>query len=609
MDRDPRPLRDRFERMDVVRLDVKSLILLVGGYAVLITAFAAGIDRWLHGFESAVVLETARLVAREQAALLSDWSFGALERPDARSRAMLRTRIEDLTQLSEVVSSITVVDRDGLVVASDTQRTGLQALRPDVVFADGRRVRPRPAPAARFFQGGDYAIDVPLVQKDELVGYVEVELQSRRVSGLYLAARRQMLIAAVAGLAGVMLLGGLLQFQLSRRAAFIARTLEDVVPAAEKPGRQGFDEFGRMLKAAGRVRAALGEARRQTSRLQESFSALAQTLRIGVLLLRGDRQLDFANPRALELFGAGSLEELRSRWPAVRPLLEPALGAVGNGPAADRALEIEGAGGGVPKLRLECYRLGGDDCDEYLMLLSDPEALDAVETDMRLANQLQSLSRVYRTVAHELRAPLGAMMIHLDLLRESFAADQGKESQRRSVAVVRAELERLNRTLSETLTQSLSAGDARDRFDLREALSETATLLSPQARRQKVELRTRLPEASVVFVGYKDRLKQSLLNIAVNALEAMPAGGRLTLELEVEGSRATIRIHDTGSGIPPEMLARIYDRDFTTKGEGSGIGLHVAQALVQLHGGEIEVQSEPGHGTRVGVRLPIVPRG
>jgi signal transduction histidine kinase len=593
--------------MNVVRLDVKSMILLVGGYAVLITAFAAGIDRWLHGFENAVVLETARLVAREQAALLSDWSFGALERPDAKSRAMLRTRIEDLTQLSEVVASITVVDRAGFVVASDTQPAGRQALRPDVLFADGRRVRPRPTAASRFFQGGDYAIDVPLVEKDELVGYVEVELQSRRVSGLYLAARRQMLIAAVAGLAGVLLLGGLLQFQLSRRAAAVARTLEDAVPGpSEKPARQGVDEFGRMLKAAGRVRDALGEARRQTSRLQESFSALAQTLRIGVLLLRGDRQLDFANPRAVELFGAVSLEELRSRWPAVLPLLQPALRALGNGSAA---VEIDGAGGGVQKLRLESYRLGGDDCDEYLMLLSDPEALDAVETDMRLANQLQSLSRVYRTVAHELRAPLGAMMIHLDLLRESFAADQGKESQRRSVAVVRGELERLNRTLSETLTQSLSAGDARDRFDLREALTETATLLSPQARRQKVELRTRLPEAPVVFVGYKDRLKQSLLNIAVNALEAMPAGGRLTLELEVEDSRATIRIQDTGSGIPPEMLARIYDRDFTTKGEGSGIGLHVAQALVQLHGGEIEVQSEPGRGTRVGVRLPIVPRG
>jgi signal transduction histidine kinase len=583
------------------------MILLLSGYGVLITAFAAGIDRWLHGFENTVVQETSRLLAREQAALLADWSFGALERPDRKSREMLRTRIEDLTLLSQVVASVTVVDREGHVVASDTRPSGSQTLKPDVVFADGLRVKPRQPAATGFLRGGDYAVDVPLVENDQLVGYVEVELQSKRVSGLFLAARQQMLIAAVAGLAGVVLLGGILQFQISWRAAAIARTLEDAVPGpAERQGGQRLDEFGRVLRAAGRVRDALGEARRQTSRLQESFSALAQTMRMGVLLLRGDQQLDFANPRALELLGAASLDELRSRWRTLRASLEPALGAPGS-PAAP-SVEIEISGEGVPKLRVETYRLGGADCDEYLMLLSDPELLDALETDMRLANQLQSLARVYRTVAHELRAPLGAMMIHLDLLRESFAADDVKESHRRSVTVVRDELERLNRTLSETLTQSLSATDSPDRFDLRDALSETATLLAPQARRQKVELRTRLPDAPVVFVGHRDRLKQCFLNIAVNALEAMPGGGCLIIEMEVEDSRAMIHIRDTGRGIPAEVLARIYDRDFTTKGAGSGIGLHVAQALVQLHGGEIHVESRPGQGTHVDVRLPIVPR-
>jgi signal transduction histidine kinase len=587
-----------------VRLGVKSLILLLGGYGVLITVFAAGIDRWLHGFENTVVLETSRLLAREQAALLADWSFGALDRPDQKSRAMLRTRIEDLTQLSQVVASITVVDRAGLVVASDTRPSGFQTLKPDVVFADGLRVKPRLAADNRFFRGGDYAIDVPLVENNQVVGYVEVELQSKRVSGLFLAARQQMLLAGVAGLAGVVLLGGILQFQISWRAAAIARTLEDAVPApAEPQGRQRLDEFGRVLRAAGRVRDALGEARRKSSRLQESFSALAQTMRMGVLLLRGDQQLDFANPRALELFGAASLDELRARWQGLRASLEPALGGPGS-----PAVEVEIAGQGVARLRVETYQLGAADTGEYLMLLSDPELLDAIETDMRLANQLQGLARVYRTVAHELRAPLGAMMIHLDLLRESFATDDVKESHRRSVSVVRDELERLNRTLSETLTQSFSTTDARDRFDLRDALSETATLLAPQARRQKVELRTRLPDAPVVFVGYRDRLKQSFLNIAVNALEAMPGGGCLIIEMEVADSRAMIHIRDTGGGIPSELLARIYDRDFTTKGAGSGIGLHVAQALVQLHGGEIHVESQPGRGTQVDVRLPVVPR-
>jgi signal transduction histidine kinase len=203
------------------------------------------------------------------------------------------------------------------------------------------------------------------------------------------------------------------------------------------------------------------------------------------------------------------------------------------------------------------------------------------------------------------------MMIHLDLLRESIAlgAEQaGKESQERYVVVLREELHRLNRSLSEVLTGTSPASDQRGRFDLREALAEVGTLLAPQSRRQGVDLRSRTPETPVILVGYRDRLKQSFLNIAVNALEAMPGGGRLSFEMEIENATAVVRITDTGRGIPWDDLERIYERDFTTKATGSGIGLHVARALVELHGGVIGVESEEGQGTRVEVRLPLLPR-
>jgi signal transduction histidine kinase len=222
------------------------------------------------------------------------------------------------------------------------------------------------------------------------------------------------------------------------------------------------------------------------------------------------------------------------------------------------------------------------------------------------------MARVYRTVAHELRAPLSAMMIHLDLLRESLtvdgASDADKENQGRYVVVLREELERLNRSLSEVLTQTIPSPDQRDKFDLREALGELGTLLAPQARRQGVELKTKMPEEPVFLVGHRDRLKQSFLNIAVNALEAMPQGGRMSLEMQLEDGRVRVSIVDTGRGIPSDVLARIYERDFTTKGTGSGIGLYVARTLVEMHGGGIETDSHEGQGTRVEVVLPILLR-
>ncbi len=117
-----------------------------------------------------------------------------------------------------------------------------------------------------------------------------------------------------------------------------------------------------------------------------------------------------------------------------------------------------------------------------------------------------------------------------------------------------------------------------------------------------------MPDAPVVLVGYRDRLKQSFLNIAVNALEALPAGGLMKMDMETEVSQVIVRVSDTGPGIPEALLDRIYDRDFTTKGTGSGIGLYVARVLVEMHGGEIRVESREGQGTEVEVRLPIVAR-
>src|SRR2546426_645361 len=274
-----------------MRVGVKSMLLLIAGYAVLITAFALGIDRWLHGFEGAVTLETSHLLAREEAALLSERTLGALAAPDGTSRTLLRERIQDLTLLSEVVSSIT----------------------------------------------------------------------------------------AVAGLAGVFLLGGILQCQISRQAARIAATLEDAIqPPTERPDRllHG-DEFSRVLRAAGRVRQALSAARQETSRLQEGFSALAQAMRMGVLLLRGDREPDFANPRALELLGFPSLDELKARWPTIRDAIESELGRRDPGAESAPAVHIELPGPGVPKLRVEMYRLGDEDHAQHLVLLNDPQILDS----------------------------------------------------------------------------------------------------------------------------------------------------------------------------------------------------------------------------------------
>jgi two-component system, NtrC family, sensor histidine kinase HydH len=592
-----------------MRLGVKASLLLSAGYVLLLGAFALGVDRWLRAFEEATTAETVRLLAREQAGILSERTYEALLAPDGASHRRLRERVEDVLLLSEIVKSVTVVDARGHVVASDRWRVGETFPTPDAVFGASRDLRADPLTDRAFFGGGDYAVSIPFPEGDRLVGYVRMDLHSGRVADLYRDARQRLLVLALLGLSGVALLGLLLQVQMSRRAATLARVLEDAGTGPPPPVRG--DEFAHALAAASRVRHELTEVREERARLHQGFDALAQVMKVGVVLVGTDRRIDFANERAIELFGVHDVDALRVLWSRSAPDVGALFADDGSHPGGRaRGIGIDADG---RALQLEVYRQAAPAGHQYLALVHDPRALDAVETDVRLASQLDGLARTYRTAAHEIRSPLAALLINLDLLRDSLergeAAGDGARRQRDAyVSVLSQELTRLDRSLSELLTQSLPAPDSQERLDLRSLVDELGMLLAPQARRLAIELSIRLPPNDVVLVGYRDRLKQAFLNVAVNALEAMPQGGRMWIEMQECPDRVRVEVRDTGPGIPAELLARIYESDFTTKGGGSGIGLYVARTAVELHGGAIEALSAPGEGTTVAIDLPLVPR-
>jgi two-component system, NtrC family, sensor histidine kinase HydH len=596
-----------------MRLDVKAALLLLTGYVLLMAALAFGVDRWLEAAETEMTEATVRLLAREATAQIVDRIYAALETPNAFSRLQLRERIQDLVLLSESVSSVVVVDANGHVIASDDQG-GADSERPQpspgALFGNDPTIRAVPLSPRPFFRGGQYTVYIPLLDGNRLIGYFRVEFHSQRVERLYAHARRHLLTLALLGLAGVALLGLFLQAQMGRRAARITSVLNDsplaphgLIPRAE-------DEFSKALAAAGRVRQALNDAQRESSRLHLGLGALGSVMKMGVLLASGG-SVEFANARALELFGVASPADLAKAWVAAQPRVIQAFRGQDFDGRRARTVDVRVDGENKP-LRVEMYRLGGEDSDEYLILLNDPRILDALETDVRLASGLDSFARFYRTAAHDIKAPLSAVMINLDLLRETLGDERtapapSKEQQKHYVAVLREELSRLNRSLADLLNQTATVQAPGQRFDLAATLRELGALLGPQARSQGVDLALDLPRCEVPLVGHKDRLKQAFLNIVVNGLEAMPGGGRLDIRMTLDDGHGRISFRDNGKGIPPQLLERIYEADFTTKCQGSGIGLHVARTLVHLHGGGILVKSAGGTGTDVVIDLPLVP--
>jgi signal transduction histidine kinase len=193
--------------------------------------------------------------------------------------------------------------------------------------------------------------------------------------------------------------------------------------------------------------------------------------------------------------------------------------------------------------------------------------------------------------------------MHVELARMKLAhQDYDLDPQ---MDIITNEIMRLDRVvktfLDFTRPVQLNLSDMR----LRDLMEEIASLARPQAAAAGIEIVEQIQVEDSTITVDVDLLKQAVLNIVVNAIEAMPGGGTLRFEAVLKGDDAEIRITDSGPGIPPDVKEKIYDLYFTTKEHGSGIGLAMTFRIIQLHDGTIDFASEPGHGTTFVLRFPV----
>lgn len=450
-----------------------------------------------------------------------------------------------------------------------------------------------------------------LWQHHEVVTARETAALSSQPSLHYDAAIRRLGIESVCALALVGGLGLGLYMLLVRRGREVTELLAAALAGRRPSAPEVSDEFRSAFAAVERVGEELHLERERGAQTRERLTALSLLIDVGVLLVSPDRLLDHANPRACELLGCADAAELGRRWPEIVELLDPAL-RLADESTAQSDVEVP-APVGPRTLRCLAYPLAEEQQRVYLVLLRDRVTLDALETDLMLASQLRALSRVYRAVTHDLRAPLNAMTLNLDRLESALRRGEGAGGEAATTGhyldVLREEIERLDRSLEFLLTETTPAGRGRQEFDARAMLQEIERLLEPQARLQHVALESRLPGVAVRIAGQRDRLKQAILNVAINALDAMSEGGALEMSLEARPDEAEVLIADSGHGIPEEVRPRIFDAHFTTKTTGTGIGLYVARSIIEGHGGEITVESAPGRGSAFRLRLPTMGHG
>ncbi len=222
--------------------------------------------------------------------------------------------------------------------------------------------------------------------------------------------------------------------------------------------------------------------------------------------------------------------------------------------------------------------------------------------EQRLAEaeaQTRRLQSVGAKVAHELKNPLAAIKGLCQLIARTPASDRTAAR----LAVVDAEIARMETILAEYLTFSRPLEDVRiEEVDLAAIAKDVVDVLAGRAAQSAVELASS-PEA-VPFHGDSRRLREALLNLVANALEATPAGGQVSISCRTQGNGAVIEIRDSGRGITPEHLAKMGTSFFTTRANGTGLGVVLAQGVVSQHRGQLQYHSQPGAGTTATIHLP-----
>lgn len=239
-----------------------------------------------------------------------------------------------------------------------------------------------------------------------------------------------------------------------------------------------------------------------------------------------------------------------------------------------------------------------------MVLLKDLESIKTLRSLVSYSAKLAALGRLTSGVAHEVKNPLNAMTIHLELLKERLGASQ--EPIQEHLEVIGNEIKRLDRAVQGFLKFMRPQELALTSVDLNGLLRELEALLRPEWQNAGVHFVVDSDSEFHSIRGDEELLRQAFLNILLNACQAMPKGGTIRIATALDqGEYVRVTISDEGAGIPPEELEKIFSLYYTTKPGGSGIGLSLAYRFVQLHDGSIDVSSEVGKGTAFVVRLPL----
>ncbi len=537
----------------------------------------------------------------------------------------LTAQVENALAHSPSIYEVSIVDNRGQVlISSDPARPGqvvLHTLPLDELAGSNFLKQIRVIlPGHRV-----YEVTLAVQVSGEPFGEIRAATESGLVrADVWPAVRSAFLILLIAVPAATLLAAFVSSISLAPLARISAQL--DRISAGEFDQKPiaGSDEFGQVSTKISQIGQQLRGVREIFSTLRENLNQVMAGLEDGLLLFTREGHVVMVSP-AVEKFLDVPSDQLLGRraldiFPPEHPLRQ-ALHFNGETPAPLPATELRLVSPGDPPgvgrlISVSVQSISEETGDNpgqmgTLVTLRDLESLERIGSELQVSEGLAAISRVTAGVAHEVKNPLNSMRLWLENLKESLALDSAQlpgtagDSAKKAVAVLDSEIDRLDHVVKRFLDFTRAPDLHLEETQLAGLLEEIFNVARPQIERAGLHAEAQL--AGDVPPVRVDRalIQQAILNLILNAAEATPAGGRVTLHLARRGDSAEVSVSDTGRGIPLELRARVFQLFFTTRKGGSGIGLATAYRTVQLHNGSIDFESEMGQGTTFRIELPL----
>jgi signal transduction histidine kinase len=610
--------------MPALRLKTKLVAAITGLVAAIVTALAGfyiaeGVHQRIQEAYNSAELVRQQIYAVAHGALEADLTSTKV---DLTNPAQVAAAIEEVLQTDYELNALldsAVGNSPTIYDATITDARGLALLHTNPAYFG------KPVPQREDFlnvvHGGIrkqlkiiygpaqvYDVRLPLIRDGKPFGEVRVGVSTVFLKDQVQERMRSALLLSGGAIFICMLVAAALSNLALHPLAAISRRL-DLITAGqaettELPARRS-DEYGVVSTKIERLGRQMRSVQEVFSALKENLDQMMANLQDGVMLFTSDfravlvsasaeRFLD--KPRSAML--GSSAGEIFSEDSALGRAILHAIRAHQPIDLED----IESEQGHHTQISLDFIEEHGERIGA-LLTLRDAESVHRIEDEIELSRRLAAIGRLTSGVAHEVKNPINAIVLHLALLRQKLQAND--PDTRRYMDVIGSEIHRLDRVV-QTLVDFTRPVELRlVETDLRRLVDEVVMLASPEAEQHKVHIeRQTVPEPLPARVD-ADLVKQALFNIVLNGVQAMPGGGSLRLACRRDGESALISAADQGQGIPAELRDKVFNLYFTTKKGGSGIGLAMAYRVVQLHHGSVEFTSVAGQGTTFYLRFPL----